>query len=226
MTDAIAYAKPAFDIGFATDDLEAHRTIWEGAAALPYDHLAKLGGGFHQHRWRLGQSIVKVNHSRAPLPATPPGGFRRLTVAADRDADMATPEGTSVRLRPMNDIDLELAVVANDPDAFDRFYGALLGFAPDGPHAFRLGRCRIVATRGAAPRIDDWRAAGLRYMTVQIFDCDGVMSRLADASAEIGRPPRTLGQVRYGFVRDGDGNWIEISERASLTGKAMPGDCC
>jgi lactoylglutathione lyase len=27
--------------------------------------------------------------------------------------------------------------------------------------------------------------------------------------------------VRYSFVRDPDGNWIELSERASLTGKPV-----
>jgi lactoylglutathione lyase len=34
-----------------------------------------------------------------------------------------------------------------------------------------------------------------------------------------GRPPLTLGATaRISFVRDPDGNWIEISQRASLTG--------
>lgn len=34
-----------------------------------------------------------------------------------------------------------------------------------------------------------------------------------------GRPPATLGKVaRISFVKDPDGNWIEISQRASLTG--------
>ncbi len=42
------------------------------------------------------------------------------------------------------------------------------------------------------------------------------------AGVEIGQPPRTIGQVRYSFVRDPDGNWIELSERASLTGKPVP----
>jgi lactoylglutathione lyase len=34
-----------------------------------------------------------------------------------------------------------------------------------------------------------------------------------------GRPPVTLGTTaRVSFVRDPDGNWIEVSQRASLTG--------
>ena len=34
-----------------------------------------------------------------------------------------------------------------------------------------------------------------------------------------GDPPRTIGTTtRYSFVRDPDGNWIEVSQRAQLTG--------
>jgi len=39
-----------------------------------------------------------------------------------------------------------------------------------------------------------------------------------------GRPPITLGKIaRVSFVRDPDGNWIELSQRASLTGPLPPG---
>jgi lactoylglutathione lyase len=39
-----------------------------------------------------------------------------------------------------------------------------------------------------------------------------------------GAAPVTLGEVaRIAFVRDPDGNWIEISQRSSLTGKLPNG---
>ncbi|MHB8576260.1 MAG: VOC family protein [Dehalococcoidia bacterium] len=42
---------------------------------------------------------------------------------------------------------------------------------------------------------------------------------------EEGRPPVTLGSVaRISFIRDPDGNWIEVSQRASLTGPLPPGN--
>jgi lactoylglutathione lyase len=219
---AIAFAKPAFDVGFATNDLEGFRTLWEGSAGLAYDHLAKLGGGFHQHRWRLGDSIIKVNHTQAPLADAPVGGYRTMTLKAGEHADWATPDGTPVHLRAELGADLTLHAVTNDPDAFARFYGEQLGLEPDGPNAFRLGGSRIVAAAGKAPGRAGWRERGLRYMTVQIFDCDGLTSAMEAAGVEVGQPPRTIGQVRYSFVRDPDGNWIELSERASLTGKPVP----
>lgn len=217
-----AFAKPAFDVGFATNAIAEYTAFWGGQVGLAYDHLAKLGGGFHQHRWRQGGSIVKVNHTQMALPDAVPGGYRRLTLASDKTAELLTPDGAPVTLKPDPATDLTLHVVANDLDAFARFYGGQLGLEPDGEHALRLGRSRIVATAGDVPPVPGWREKGLRYMTVQIFDCDGLTAAMERAGVEIGQPPRTVGQVRYSFVRDADGNWIELSERASLTGKPIP----
>jgi lactoylglutathione lyase len=182
------FAKPAFDVGFTTNAIEAHQAFWGEQVGLTFDHMAKLGGGFQQHRRQQGASIIKVNHTRAPLP------------------------------------DLALHVVANDLNAFSRFYGEHLGLEPDGPSAFRLGRSRIVATQGDAPRIDGWREKGLRYMTVQIFECDALTAALQQQGVEVGMAPKTVGQVRYSFIRDPDGNWIELSERGSLTGRPIPAE--
>ncbi len=255
---ARAFAKPAFDIGFATNDIDGFATLWEKQAGLSYDHLAKLGSGFHQHRWRQGDSIIKVNHTRQPLPDAPAAGYRLVTLehrrfklnrsrdqfagqdalthrfradpdpngsgsalAANRQADLVTPDGVPVSLREDAGADLTLHVVANDLDAFARFYGGLLGLAPDGANAFRLGGSRIETEAGSVPEAPGWREKGLRYMTVQIFDCDGLTVEMERQGAVIGAEPRTIGQVRYSFVRDSDGNWIELSERASLTGKPV-----
>jgi lactoylglutathione lyase len=215
------FAKPAFDIGFATNDLEGFRLLWEQRAGLSYDHLAKLGGGFHQHRWRQGDSIVKVNHTLASLADAPAGGYRAVTLKAGEHADLTTPDGTPVHLRPDAPADLTLHVETADPEAFARFYGERLGLEADGEHVFRLGGSRLLATIGPAPARAGWRDRGLRYMTVQIFDCDGLTAALERQGVEVGQPPQTVGQVRYSFVRDPDGNWIELSERASLTGRPV-----
>ena len=52
------------------------------------------------------------------------------------------------------------------------------------------------------------------------FEDDDAGQRLALArGGEEGQPVTVLGDtVRYSFVRDPDGNYIEISQRASLTG--------
>lgn len=223
MTTKIPFAKPAFDVGFATNGLEGFRNLLGARAGLAYDHLAKLGGGFHQHRWRAGASIIKVNHTRTPLPETPPGSYRALTLKAEQPASFNTPDGTAILLSPEVAADLTLHLESSDLDRLTHFYGDRLGLEADGPAAFRLGGSRLVATQGAAATAPhaDWRARGLRYMTLQIFDCDGLTAALAAEGVEVGQAPKTVGQVRYSFIRDPDGAWIELSERASLTGKPV-----
>ena len=63
------------------------------------------------------------------------------------------------------------------------------------------------------------RAPGFRYLTVQVRDVDAEHAGIVQRGGIEGRQPLTLGTTaRISFVRDPDGNWIEISQRASLTG--------
>ena len=60
---------------------------------------------------------------------------------------------------------------------------------------------------------------GYRYLTVQIFYCDEAHRRALELGAREGAPPRRAGDVAiYSMLRDPDGNWVELSQRASLTG--------
>jgi len=64
----------------------------------------------------------------------------------------------------------------------------------------------------------------LPLLTIQIRDVDAEHRRVIERGGRGGRPPITLGTVaRVSFVRDPDGNWIELSQRASLTGPLPPG---
>jgi len=90
--------------------------------------------------------------------------------------------------------------------------------------AHTAGNNRVFAKRHAQQglvehRGQQWRGPGYRYLTVQIRDClkeyEGILARGGTSGGE----PRVLGEtVRYAFVCDPDGNHIEISQRASLTG--------
>lgn len=73
-------AKPRFDIGLATNDLEPMLAFWQGEAGIPLDHVLPIRRGQNQHRHDLLGSVLKINHHESPLPDTPPSGYR----AADR----------------------------------------------------------------------------------------------------------------------------------------------
>ena len=63
------------------------------------------------------------------------------------------------------------------------------------------------------------RGVGYRYLTIQVFDVVGEHQALLARGANEGSAPRRLGDVAaISFIRDPDGNWIEISQRKSITG--------
>jgi lactoylglutathione lyase len=60
---------------------------------------------------------------------------------------------------------------------------------------------------------------GWRYITFQVFRVDADHARVLAAGGREAMPPTTLGTTaRISMVRDPDGNWIELSQRASIVG--------
>jgi lactoylglutathione lyase len=77
----------------------------------------------------------------------------------------------------------------------------------------------LVEDRALAPTPDGKNATGYRYTTVQIHKCDAEHAGILARGGREGTVPRTIGTTtRYSFVRDPDGNWLEVSQRAQLTG--------
>jgi lactoylglutathione lyase len=63
------------------------------------------------------------------------------------------------------------------------------------------------------------RGRGWRYITFQVFKVDAEHARVLAAGGREALAPLTLGATaRISMVRDPDGNWIELSQRASITG--------
>ena len=125
-----------------------------------------------------------------------------------------------------NDIDMWLALrlAVRDIGASRAFYASALGFDDKGGGRLRLGESEIWLEAGPGrPAVGPLLGIGYRYLTLQIDDCDASHGEALAAGGTEGRPPRTLGEVvRYSFVRDPDGNWIELSERSTLTGGLKP----
>ena len=103
---------------------------------------------------------------------------------------------------------------ANDPDFAKRQAERA------GEGRYRCGDSLIViAEKGKVERSTEWRGPGYRYTTVQVWDCLAEYAGILARGGTSGGEPRVLGEtVRYAFVCDPDGNHIEISQRASLTG--------
>jgi lactoylglutathione lyase len=222
----VQLAKPRLDLGLYTNRLEPMLAFYQGEIGLAFDHMLPLGRGLRQHRHDLAGSVLKVNHARDPLPPAPPAGWRELLIAREGIAapvQLHDPDGNSVTLVPpghhgISRIGLRLA--AREPRWHRDFLGRVLGLEAAGEDLFRLGDSVILLEEDPAAATDVVRvAAGFRYITVQVRKVDKEHAGILARGGREGMAPRTLGQTaRISFVRDPDGNWIEISQRASLTG--------
>jgi lactoylglutathione lyase len=218
-------AKPALDVGLFTNDLEAMLAFWQREAGVPFRELLPLGGGVAQHRHAIGESVLKINHSRAPLPDTAQGGIRRLSIATQdctTPLALTDPDGNAVQLVPAG-FDgigqLRVELVVSDLVTHARFYGEVLGLPARDARTFACGDSEIHLVAGPAAPDPELQARGYRYLTIQVFDVKGVHARILARGGREGRAPVRVGDVAHiSFVRDPDGNWLEISQRRSITG--------
>jgi catechol 2,3-dioxygenase-like lactoylglutathione lyase family enzyme len=231
-------AKRFVDVGLFTKRLDDMRAFYSDKVRLPYEELLPLGAGMKQYRYGLLGSVLKINDSRDPIPARKPGGYRRLTIADRRTAipiQLQDPDGNDIELVPsgqrgVEQIEIHLGVT--DEAAFESFYGEALGAVRLGGGRFKIGetvvsfakdpnavRAGKAAAASAMDVVGSMRAVGIRYVTFQVRDCNAEHRRFMSMGVWEGASPVTLGEVaRISFIRDPDGNFIEISQRASLTG--------
>ena len=219
-------ARPRIDIGLATNDLAPMLAFWQGEVAAPLDHVLPIRKGQDQHRHDVAGSVLKINHHTAPLPANPPSGYRELVIAREGltvPRSLADPEGNRVSLVPpghegVTQIGVRLGV--RDLDAHRRFYGEALGLPEERPGVFRAGESLILLEADpAAPADAQMQGPGWRYITFQVFKVDDEHVAVLAKGGREALAPLTLGQTaRISMVRDPDGNWIELSQRASIVG--------
>ncbi|HYD46215.1 MAG TPA: VOC family protein [Phenylobacterium sp.] len=222
-------AKPRVDIGLATNDIEPMLAFWQGEAGVPFDHLLPIRKGQDQHRHDANGSVLKINHRADPIPDAPPSGYRELIIAREGVAaprELADPEGNRVTLAPpgwrgIGQIGIRLAV--RDVEAHRRFYTQALGLTEEpweGGAAFRAGETLLIVEPSPdAPSDAGMQGRGWRYITFQVFKVDEEHARVVAAGGREAMPPTTLGTTaRISMVRDPDGNWIELSQRASIVG--------
>lgn len=222
-------AKPRVDIGLNTNNLEAMLQFWQKEAGLKFDHILPIRKGVNQHRHDALGSVVKINHFDTALPNSPPSGYYELLVARSgltAPRQLHDPDGSAVTLVPpgtqgIAQIGIRLRV--RDLDAHARFYAEGLGLtsAPaDRGSAFRAGESLLLLEQSrAAPSDATMEGKGWRYITFQVFKVDQEHRHVIARGGREAMPPTTLGTTaRISMVRDPDGNWIELSQRASITG--------
>lgn len=223
-------AKPRIDIGFATNNAEPCLEFWQNRIGLPFEYMQPIRRGHKQFRYDLLGSILKINRMYERVPDRPPSGYRELLIAREglgAPEPLTDPEGNRVTLVPKGThgiarIGIRLAV--RDVEAHRRFYKEALGLE-EGPPAgkaatFLAGDTVLLIEQSPdAPSDSGMEGRGWRYITFQVFEVDREHAHVLAHGGREARAPVTLGTTaRISMVRDPDGNWIELSQRASITG--------
>jgi lactoylglutathione lyase len=220
-------AKQHLDIGLYTNKREEQLAFWQQTVGLEFDHVGKLGGGVHQLRHHMNGSILKINHARDPLLDLPPSGYRRLLIARDgidQVQSLNDPDGNGVDLVPSGHkgvVGIGIEIAVSDLSAAKAYWLDALQFEAGPGDTVVAGDTVLflVEDKSVQPVPDEKNATGYRYTTVQIHKCDGEHAGILARGGREGAPPRTIGTTtRFSFVRDPDGNWLEVSQRAQLTG--------
>ncbi len=219
--------KPALDIGLYTNRIDEVRAFYEGDVGLRYNHLLKAGRGVHQHRVDIGTvGVLKLNDARDELGESPTG-YIGIAVVGDTPRAFTDPDGLPVEVVGSlpNDARVRVTVASADPAAHRHWFVDGLGALVIAEDLYAIGET-LLAVRHVAdqPETTTMFGRGFRYLTVQVADVVAEHTRLLDMGFTSASEPIRLGDVAaISFVRDPGGNWLEISQRASLTGDLPTG---
>jgi catechol 2,3-dioxygenase-like lactoylglutathione lyase family enzyme len=231
---AMQLAKPRFDIGLSTNALEPMLAFWQGEAGAAFDQILTIRPGMDQYRHDLLGSVLKINHLAEPLPKAPPSGYAELLIAReglDAPRPLVDPDGNRASLVPRgwNGVEqIGVRIRVRDLAAQRRFYAEALGLQ-EVPYAagagFRAGEgLLLVEQADDAPLEAPFDGPGWRYITFQVFKADSEHAHVLAQGGREAMAPVTLGiTARISMVKDPAGNWIELSQRANLTGSLEPG---
>src|ERR1700691_1830511 len=179
-------AKRFIDVGIFTSRLDEMRAFYGERIRLPYEELLPVGGGVRQYRYGLLGSVLKINHSRDPLPPRIACGYRKLSISDPRTPmpiPMQDPDGNDIELVPtgqrsVNQIEIHIGVT--DEAAFEKFCADAWQAERLGAGRFKLGETIISFQRdaaavraakspsaSAADVMASVRAVGMGYINVQ-----------------------------------------------------------
>jgi lactoylglutathione lyase len=225
--------RPQVDVGIFTNNIDAMKAFYGDNLGLEFESLMPVGGGFKQHRYIANGSIIKLMESRDPLPRRHPGGYETLIIATNKVEQpeaINDPDGNTIELVPPGRDDvtqIEVRLGVKDIDQFGEFYTKAAGGQPIGQNRYKIAETifavfhhplarnlRPTSLPSLADVIKSMAALGIRYVTLQVNNCDAAFKEMTVGGATVCAEPSTFNNVaRVAFVRDPDGNFIELAQR-------------
>ena len=222
----IDVVKNQLDFGLLTNNLEVIR-FWEHEVGLALDHVLPVRRGHDQYRFDVCGTVIKVNYiPDLVADEDQRTGYDELWIAKEglsAPESKVDPDGNKMQfvppgMRGVTQIGARLRV--RDRSRTIRHFRDVLGFEAIGEGEYRCGESVVLIDEDpSAPTAIERPGKGWTYLTVQVRDCDDEVARIEAAGARISTRPVNLGKVaRMAMVSDPDGNLLEVSQRASLTG--------
>ncbi|MFK7978255.1 MAG: VOC family protein [Halioglobus sp.] len=220
----IEIVKQQLDVGLLSSN-RAVVDFWRDEAELQFDHVLPVMKGHDQYRFEERGSVIKVNIRPAQKGNTRSGIEELLIARAELSTprSMKDPDGNLMTFVPsgtqgITQVGVRIAV--RNLRRTMEHYRDVLGFSEEGNDRVRCGDTVLLfEERADAPSNYGHAERGWLYLTVQVRNCDAETARVEKLGARVASAPRTLGKVaRMAMVMDPDGNLLEISQRASLTG--------
>jgi lactoylglutathione lyase len=222
-------AKPCLDLCLFTNNAARLVPFWQDTMGLAAEDSLQIREGLTQYRFNTANSVVKLNAYDKPVEPGPIGGFRELLIARNELLEphrYGDPDGNLVSLVPMGYLhatQIAVRTVVRNLSAAARFYDNVLGLevsAGSGEGRVAIGESVLLLYEDSSANLNPpVHAPGWRFITLQIFDANGLYQQVIARGGASGQAPKTVGNIaRYALVRDPDGNWVELSQRASLTG--------
>ncbi|HJU11066.1 MAG TPA: VOC family protein [Candidatus Binataceae bacterium] len=225
--------KPQVDVGIFTRQLEAMQGFYGEKLGLEFESVLPVGGGFRQHRYLCNGSVIKLMHSRDALRPRRPGGYETLMIATPKvntAEALADPDDNTIELVPPGRDDvtqMEIRIGVRDVEAFGQFYKRAFGAVDMGRGRYKIGETifgvyhepeihppQMAPFANPLEVVNAMAELGIQYVTLQVRDCDAAFSSVKAAGANAAVEPSTFGTVaRISFVRDPDGNFIELAQR-------------
>ena len=230
MTDLLL-SRGAFDVGLVTNREHAMLAFWRDHIDLPVEGSLRPVPGVTQHRLTLRGAVLKLNHVEAPLPERMVLGGPRMLLLASTDVDAPVherdPDGNVVCFVPPGTAGIErfgVHLAVSDEDAFHDFYARILGLPRVAERAYDFAGATLSFAWSPDVVPDSARGgAGFSYLTFQVLDAEEAHALLCERGVEEDLPPsadHTTTESTISFIRDPDGNRIELSQRPDLVARA------
>lgn len=225
---AFQLSKPYIDVGYFSNKGQALNSFYADEVSLPSGPKLALENGYDLYRFDVGGSALKVNDLATPIPQAIVN-YARIAIPTrniETRREMRDPDGNPVDLVPFGDrgvTQLGISWILPNEDAVHDFAVNTLGAVNIGGLSYQFGNTTILfEAHSDAPRANALEARGLSYVTIHVADLPTAHEHLIRNGCTEAIPPTPFRDITaYSFVRDPLGGWIEVSQRADLTGKPV-----